>query len=68
MFKVSSASDSTFLTLKQKEGAYILNQTTLLHSGLMINMISLDEYLEFAHYTSAALKLAIAWGNSEPDS
>lgn len=63
MFNFSSASDSTFLTLKQNEGANIFSQTTLLHSGLMINMISLDEYLEFAHYTSAALEMAIAWGN-----
>lgn len=63
MFNFSSASDSTFLTLKQNEGANIFSQTTLLHSGLMINTISLDEYLEFAHYTSAALEMAIAWGN-----
>lgn len=67
MFKFSSASGSTFSHSKAK-WTNPFDQITLLHTILTINMISLEESFASAHYTSAALKMTIAWGNTEADS
>lgn len=57
-----------FLKLRQNERTNLFDQTTLLHTVLIINMIPLDELLASTHYISAALKMAIELSDTEKDS